>query len=104
MDFIPKGITLLPNTSGARNAEEAVRIARLRRGNCRIRHHCRSSQLHNFACLRGTPDPGVNNDREINLIYQYFDKFPGSQPLIGTGRVRERGGEASSPLTGFLRD
>lgn len=31
LDFIPKGITLLPNTSGARNAEEAVRIARLGR-------------------------------------------------------------------------
>ena len=26
-----KGVTLLPNTSGARNAEEAVRIARLSR-------------------------------------------------------------------------
>lgn len=31
LDFIPKGVTLLPNTSGARNAEEAVRIARLAR-------------------------------------------------------------------------
>lgn len=31
MDYIPKGITLLPNTSGARTAEEAVRIARLAR-------------------------------------------------------------------------
>lgn len=31
MDYIPEGITLLPNTSGARNAEEAVRIARLAR-------------------------------------------------------------------------
>jgi len=31
LDFIPKGVTLLPNTSGARNAEEAVRIARLSR-------------------------------------------------------------------------
>lgn len=29
LDFIPEGVTLLPNTSGARNAEEAVRIARL---------------------------------------------------------------------------
>ena len=28
LDYIPKGVTLLPNTSGARNAEEAVRIAR----------------------------------------------------------------------------
>lgn len=31
LDYIPKNITLLPNTSGARNAEEAVRIARLAR-------------------------------------------------------------------------
>lgn len=31
LDYIPKGITLLPNTSGARNAREAVRIARLAR-------------------------------------------------------------------------
>lgn len=31
IDFIPEGITLLPNTSGARNAEEAARIARLAR-------------------------------------------------------------------------
>lgn len=31
LDFIPKGVTLLPNTSGARNAEEAIRIARLAR-------------------------------------------------------------------------
>ena len=31
LDFTPEGVTLLPNTSGARNAEEAVRIARLAR-------------------------------------------------------------------------
>ena len=31
LDYIPKNITLLPNTSGARNAEEAVKIARLAR-------------------------------------------------------------------------
>ena len=29
LDFIPKNVTLLPNTSGARNAKEAIRIARL---------------------------------------------------------------------------
>ena len=28
LDFIPEGVTLLPNTSGARNAQEAVRLAR----------------------------------------------------------------------------
>lgn len=31
IDYIPKGVTILPNTSGARNAEEAVRTARLAR-------------------------------------------------------------------------
>lgn len=31
LNYIPKDVTLLPNTSGARNAEEAVRIARLAR-------------------------------------------------------------------------
>lgn len=31
LDYVPKNVTLLPNTSGARNAEEAVRIARLAR-------------------------------------------------------------------------
>lgn len=31
LDYVPKHVTLLPNTSGARNAEEAVRIARLSR-------------------------------------------------------------------------
>ena len=31
LDYIPSGVTLLPNTSGARTADEAVRIARLAR-------------------------------------------------------------------------
>ena len=34
LEYIPKGVTLLPNTSGARNADEAVRIARLARSVC----------------------------------------------------------------------
>lgn len=34
LDFIPPNITLLPNTSGARNANEALRIARLAREIC----------------------------------------------------------------------
>lgn len=34
LDYIPENVTLLPNTSGARNAEEAVRIARLSREVC----------------------------------------------------------------------
>ena len=31
LDYIPENVTLLPNTSGARDAQEAVRIARLAR-------------------------------------------------------------------------
>lgn len=31
LDYLPKELTLLPNTSGARNAEEAIRIAHLSR-------------------------------------------------------------------------
>lgn len=31
LDYIPEGVTLLPNTSGARTADEAIRIARLAR-------------------------------------------------------------------------
>ena len=31
LDYLPENLTLLPNTSGARNADEAVRIARLSR-------------------------------------------------------------------------
>ncbi len=31
LDYIPPHVTLLPNTSGARNAEEAIRIARMAR-------------------------------------------------------------------------
>lgn len=31
LDYVPEGVTLLPNTSGAHNAEEAIRIAELAR-------------------------------------------------------------------------
>ena len=34
LDYIPQGVSLLPNTSGARDAQEAVRIARLSREVC----------------------------------------------------------------------
>ena len=34
LDYIPEGVTLLPNTSGSKTAEEAVRIARLSREIC----------------------------------------------------------------------
>ncbi len=51
LDFIPKGVTLLPNTSGARNAQEAVRIARLRvKSAVEISSKSRSSTIPNTCC------------------------------------------------------
>ncbi len=47
LDFIPKNILLLPNTSGAMNAEEAVRLARL----------AVAAGLPNWVKLEIHPDP-----------------------------------------------
>lgn len=47
LDFIPKSVLLLPNTSGAMNAEEAVRLARL----------AVSAGLPNWVKLEIHPDP-----------------------------------------------
>jgi len=47
LDFIPKNVLLLPNTSGAMNAEEAVRLARL----------AVAAGLPNWAKLEIHPDP-----------------------------------------------
>ena len=63
LDYVPKDVTLLPNTSGARNAQEAVRIARLSRelgcgdfdnqGNrdpCKRRVCCYAIHVSGFEC------------------------------------------------------
>jgi thiazole synthase len=47
LDFIPKDVLLLPNTSGAMNAEEAVRLARL----------AVAAGLPNWVKLEIHPDP-----------------------------------------------
>ena len=47
LDFIPKEVLLLPNTSGAMNAEEAVRLARL----------AMAAGLPNWVKLEIHPDP-----------------------------------------------
>jgi thiazole synthase len=47
LDFLPDNVLLLPNTSGAATAEEAVRLARL----------ARAGGLPDFIKLEVTPDP-----------------------------------------------
>lgn len=61
LDYIPKQITLLPNTSGARNAEEAVRIARLARElgcgdfiKIEVIHESKYLMPDNFETIRAT--------------------------------------------------
>jgi Uncharacterized enzyme of thiazole biosynthesis len=47
LDYIPKKVTLLPNTSGARTAEQAVRIARIaREARLRRLHQDRGDHRH----------------------------------------------------------
>ena len=70
LDFIPKNVTLLPNTSGARNAKEAVRIARLARelgcGNFVKVEIMRDSKYL-------LPDKTLANDGFVVLPYMYPD-------------------------------
>jgi thiazole synthase len=47
VDYIPEGVRILPNSSGARNADEAVRIARL----------CRMAAQTDWIKLEVIPDP-----------------------------------------------
>ena len=78
LDFIPEGITLLPNTSGARNAEEAIRIARLARelgcGNfvkVEIMKDSKYLLPDNYETIKATEQ----------LAKEGFDKIYGARPL-----------------------
>jgi thiazole synthase len=96
LNFIPKACILMPNTSGARNAEEAVRIARLARatgcGNW-IKIEVISSNKYllpdNFETIRAT---------EI-LVKEGFIVLPYMSPdLMAAKRLRDAGAAAVMPL------
>ena len=79
LDYIPKGITMLPNTSGARNAEEAVRIARLAREVCQtdfvkveIEHEAKYLLPDNEETIKATKQLA----KEGFVVMPYM--FPGS--------------------------
>lgn len=96
LEFIPSHCTLMPNTSGARNAEEAVRIARLARaagcGNwikIEVIQDTRNLLPDNFETIRAT---------EI-LAAEGFVVFPYMSPDLGTARrLRDAGASAIMPL------
>lgn len=96
LDYIPKGITLLPNTSSARNAEEAVRIARLSRElgcgdfvKVEIIHDSKYLLPDNFETVKAT---------EI-LAKEGFIVMPYMMPDLAAARaLRDAGASAVMPL------
>lgn len=96
LDYIPKGITLLPNTSGARNAKEAVRIARLSRElgcgdfvKVEIIHDSKYLLPDNFETVKAT---------EI-LAKEGFIVMPYMMPDLAAARaLRDAGASAVMPL------
>jgi thiazole synthase len=96
LDFIPKGCILLPNTSGARNAEEAVRIARL----------ARAMGCGNWVKIEVIPDNKYlmpDNHETVKateiLAGEGFAVLPYMSPdLISAKRLVEAGAAAVMPL------
>ena len=161
LDYIPENVTLLPNTSGARTADEAVRIARLSREvgcgdfvKIEVVHDSKYLLPDNYETIKATEilakegfvvmpymypdlnvaralvDAGIGRPSQaceamemgadavmantaiatagdVPMMAEAFKKAieaGRNAYLSGLGRTMERGGSASSPLTGFLQD
>ena len=93
LDYIPKNVTLLPNTSGARNADEAVRIARLaREAGCGEIFLIRDSKYllpDNYETIKATE--ALAKEGFIVLPYMYPD-------LNVARSLRDAGAAAIMPL------
>ena len=96
LDYIPEGITLLPNTSGARNAEEAVRIARLAREVCHtdfvkveIEHETKYLLPDNAETIRATEM--LSKEGFVVMPYMFPDP-------IAARQLEEAGAAAVMPL------
>ena len=96
LDYMPEGITLLPNTSGARTAEEAVRIARLSRElgcgdfvKIEVIHESKYLMPDNYETIKAT---------EI-LAKEGFIVMPYMMPdLVAARSLRDAGASAIMPL------
>ena len=91
LDYIPKGISLLPNTSGARDAQEAVRIARLSREVC-------GSDLVKIEIMRDTRYLLPDNQETIKateiLAKEGFTVMPYMYPDLNAARDMAQAGAA----------
>lgn len=96
LDYIPEHITLLPNTSGARNADEAMRIARLSRELCH-------SDLVKIEIMRDSKYLLPDNQETIKateiLAKEGFTVLPYMYPDLNVARdLTNAGAAAIMPL------
>ena len=96
LDYIPENVTLLPNTSGARTAEEALRIARLSRElgcgdfiKVEVINDSKYLLPDNIETIRATEM--LANEGFIVLPYMHPD-------LTAARRMRDAGAAAVMPL------
>ena len=91
LDYIPQGVSLLPNTSGARDAREAVRIARLSREVC-------GSDLVKIEIMRDTRYLLPDNQETIKateiLAKEGFTVMPYMYPDLNVARDLVQAGAA----------
>ena len=91
LDYIPKDIALLPNTSGARNADEAIRIARLSKELC-------GSDLVKIEIMRDSKYLLPDNYETIKatevLVKEGFTVMPYMYPDLNAARALKDAGAA----------
>ncbi|MBN4056624.1 MAG: thiazole synthase [Alkaliphilus sp.] len=96
LNFIPVGLLLLPNTSGARNAEEAIRIARLSK-------EMGCGSLIKIEVINDSKYLMPDNEETIKateiLVKEGFIVLPYITPdLIVSRKLRDVGASAIMPL------
>ena len=100
LDFVPPGVLLLPNTSGAATAEEAVRLARL----------ARAAGMPDWVKLEVTPDPRTLSPDPIEtlkaaelLVADGFTVLPycSADPIL-CRRLEEAGCATVMPLGSWI--
>ncbi|PKU92123.1 thiazole biosynthesis protein thiG [Bifidobacterium thermophilum] len=100
LDYIPKDITMLPNTSGARNAKDAVRIARLAREVCQtdfvkieIEHETKYLLPDNRETIKATEI--LANEGFVVMPYMFPDP-------IAARQLEEAGAACVMPLGSLI--
>ena len=94
LDYIPDDVTLLPNTSGARNAKEAVRIARLSRElgcgdfvKVEVVHDSKYLLPDNYETIKATEI--LSKEGFVVMPYMYPD-LNAARALVDADRFQQR--------------